>query len=527
MKHRNYRNNRREPTGGRATCRPTLTDEHVRWVASGAGLAGVLVVLLATSKYGVGLSPDSANYLASSRNLLSGGGLVCADGTQMVSWPPLFPVILSLLGRLGVEPWDGARFVNAFAFGLTVYMSGLLFRKVLVSRMLVLAAIAAVLLSPALVSVSVMAWTELLFALLLVLYLGRLYAFISGGRTSTFALLCLVTVLAGFQRYMGASLILSGALAMLIVMSRVSAKRRAVYALVYGLVCGVPILLWLARNYRLTNTFTGSRPSALTAVWPAVSGVFAEVAGWLAPHAPRVHAAWVAPVAGAVLCVGCGYLVRRASTSTDKTRSGMLHVAVLVAAVYIAAVLAVVSRDAVSQLPRFIAPLFPLAVMLAMEAAEYLARRLAAHLRRGLLADRALLFLYAGWLAYAAFQTIVLTRDWTRDGAGGYNTRAWRESETVRWLRDHPPPGDVISNGPDALRVLAGTNARMTPRFESTSGQPLPPHVPTPVYLVWFHRIGRPYLYRPDELAQHYGLVLVQGLTDGDVFYVVKPESEW
>jgi hypothetical protein len=444
----------------------------------------------------------------------------------MVSWPPLFPVILSLLGRLGVEPWDGARFVNAFAFGLTVYMSGLLFRKVLVSRMLVLAAIAAALLSPALVSVSVMAWTEPLFALLLVLYLGRLYAFISGGRASTFALLCLVTVLAGFQRYIGASLILSGALAMLVVMSRVSAKRRAVYALVYGLVCGVPVLLWLVRNYHLTSTFTGPRPAVLEAASPALSLVLATVERWLIPQTTEAPPHWTVWVVAPAVGVGGAYLLRRAVARANVARATQLRIAFLTVAFFFAGVVALVSRDEAAQMQRFLAPLYPAAVLLAFAVLEYLADRTAARQNNGPLVRRTLLLLCAGWLLYGATVTFSSIREWIRDGAGGYNSTEWRESETVRWLRKNPPPGPIVSNGPDGLRVLAGISARMSPRRADAQGRQTAPVVTTPAYLVWLHRIGRPYLYRPDELAQHYGLVLIQRLSDGDVFYVPGPKSE-
>ena len=50
---------------------------HLRWslVLSGTGVAAVLV---ATSRYGPGLTPDSVNYYSAAAGLLSGEGLVSA-----------------------------------------------------------------------------------------------------------------------------------------------------------------------------------------------------------------------------------------------------------------------------------------------------------------------------------------------------------------------------------------------------------------------------------------------------------------
>ncbi len=56
-----------------------------------AGIAGVLLCLVCTSRYGVGVSPDSANYLSAARSLLSGTGFRYCDGGIYTHWPPLFP----------------------------------------------------------------------------------------------------------------------------------------------------------------------------------------------------------------------------------------------------------------------------------------------------------------------------------------------------------------------------------------------------------------------------------------------------
>jgi len=138
------------------------------------GLMGALLVLLSTSRYGVGMSEDSVAYTSCARNLMSGDGYTChyscQDSTAFVLWPPLFPTLLAALGKAGIAPLVGARFLNAIVFGLIVFASGQLFRMHMRSTALAILATTSVLLSVSLLNVSVFAWTEPLFTLLTILF---------------------------------------------------------------------------------------------------------------------------------------------------------------------------------------------------------------------------------------------------------------------------------------------------------------------------------------------------------------------
>ena len=71
-----------------------------RWTAAvvSLALAGVGLVLLSTARYGAGLSPDSVAYLDVARSLASGKGFVSHTGEPLVWWPPLYPMLLALIG---------------------------------------------------------------------------------------------------------------------------------------------------------------------------------------------------------------------------------------------------------------------------------------------------------------------------------------------------------------------------------------------------------------------------------------------
>jgi len=61
---------------------------------------GSLFVIISTSNYKAGLSPDSVEYLAAANNLLLGKGLLTYNGLPFTEWPPLYPILLFLLSFL-------------------------------------------------------------------------------------------------------------------------------------------------------------------------------------------------------------------------------------------------------------------------------------------------------------------------------------------------------------------------------------------------------------------------------------------
>jgi hypothetical protein len=90
-------------------------------------LAGAIIVLVFTARYGAGLSPDSVGYLGVARNLMAGAGVQTYDGAAFVVQPPLYPALLALVGYIfHADPLAFAHIVNALIFAAIVYLGGLL-----------------------------------------------------------------------------------------------------------------------------------------------------------------------------------------------------------------------------------------------------------------------------------------------------------------------------------------------------------------------------------------------------------------
>ena len=133
-------------------------------------LLGIFLVLIATSKYGIGLTPDSISYISAARNLVHQNQLVKYDGSQFLHWPPLYPLMLALFELAGVHAFIGARFLNALLFGGIVYLFGILFIRSsrTAGKISILCAPLSVLLSIPLLQLAINAWSEPLFIFLII-----------------------------------------------------------------------------------------------------------------------------------------------------------------------------------------------------------------------------------------------------------------------------------------------------------------------------------------------------------------------
>src|SRR3990172_3099143 len=118
------------------TTRSLLRSKEMRfWLALVALCGGAIILLLVVTRWGIGLSPDSAIYIAGARSLLEGHGISFPLGAgrwqPITAWPPFYSIVLAVLGLPGVDPWIGARFLNAVLLGANAILTALILRRVL------------------------------------------------------------------------------------------------------------------------------------------------------------------------------------------------------------------------------------------------------------------------------------------------------------------------------------------------------------------------------------------------------------
>ena len=217
-------------------------------------LIGIAIVGYSTV-WGAALSDDSYYYISSARNLLASRGF-----DLVPNFPPLLPLLLSLIGLFKVDPLISIRWVNALLFGLNIYLIARIVYTLTESYMFSLLGAFIALISSTLIMVHSWAMSE---ALYICLTLAGIWIYTLGHEKSSwniplFTGLCFG--LAAATRYIGLSLLFAGGIFWLVEAGKTN-QIRIRNAMIFSVAGVIPLLLWIIRNKivagQLTNRVFG------------------------------------------------------------------------------------------------------------------------------------------------------------------------------------------------------------------------------------------------------------------------------
>ena len=204
-----------------------------------------------TKPFGIGLTTDSVAYLWSAENLANGIGLGRLTGAgelkPMTHWPPLYPLILALMNKLGLDIFSAARWLGGICFSLAVFLTGWLLKKITRSFIFTIAALILLLVSSALWETGIRAMTEQLF---MIFCLGGIFSVDRYWTGNQIRYLVFAAVLfgAGFlTRYAGISIIITVA-SLLLFKTGSSLIKKFVRSFLFGIGSSLPLGLWLGYN---------------------------------------------------------------------------------------------------------------------------------------------------------------------------------------------------------------------------------------------------------------------------------------
>lgn len=458
------------------------------------GLPGLLTLLFAT-RWGVGLTPDALVYVGSARSLLDGYGLALAvgglDHTPITHHAPFYPFLLSLLTVGIIDPLVVARWLNAFLLG----MNGLMVWAVVSSHYSVVSSQAVgdrevdhrllfgrwlplvgglLLLVAPMLEVHAFALTEPLFLLLLVGSVWFLARYLTAVEETTavsplhpyLIYTAILLALACLTRYAGLAFVGAAVLA-LFFFDNGSWRQRLGRGLLFGLLAGLPLGLWLLRNRLLTGTGTSRQlffhPIHMGHIQQAVD----TFSSWLLLplHLPGLVKLGLLAL---LLVVGTGLLWWVYGRSLPPLFK-LLGLFSLVYLLFLAVSISFV--DANTPLDhRILSPIYLMGVVGGMGAltAVYTHKPLPSYLQLGGV-GLLLLFLTAQGVQSAGWVQQV-----HQDGLG-FNQRVWQQSALLAEVRALPPDVVLYSNAPSAVHFLAGRPVQALPRqMEATTQQPNP-----------------------------------------------------
>jgi hypothetical protein len=498
-------------------------------------IAGVFLILACTSKYGAGISHDSIAYIYAARSLADGKGfLYFGYETPFVQWPPLFPALLGLMLKAGVDCAIMGRYINALVFGLIIFFTGRRFLSKIETYPLALAGQTAILLSYPLVFVSKFIWTEPLFILFLTLFIFKLEDYLIENKAKNLVLSSVFAALACLTRYIGVTAIITGLL--LLFLQSKKLQRKLANMAVFGFVSTVPLMIWFVRNYRVFSTIAGSRMPSQYTLGQNLKLTFMTAASWFLPgtgfSVPLKVAVLVCIILLAIFIVifalpgGKKYRVSDGMPGYGKA-SAVYIIApaffVVIYTIYLVVSAATVAIDAIGT--RLLVPVFVPVISIVIFLLDRLCGLLSGQASKAVLKFLLIVFTFS-LLVFPLVNVVALTEDAVNNGAGGYSSKKWKYSETIEYLKNNLSGCNIYSNYPDAIYLHAGMPARYTPKkagpepygfgsFEKSvqkSGN---------TYIVWFDQEISGSLYAPEDLTIHFELEQVVKTADG-VVYAIK-----
>jgi hypothetical protein len=244
---------------------------------------GLALVLTATSKYGAGVSSDSARNLSTADSLLMGRGFVDMLGTPLVLWPPLYPLLLAGLSYLsGLGTFQVAWYLNAGLHAGNIWLAGwLLFRSFPERPFYAVVGALAIVLSRSVLRIHANVASEPLFETLMLLFFFAAAEYLRNARRGALWAMCALAAVAALHRYLGVVLIGVAGIAIL--------RREGMRGLLRGAIplaaATLPLVSWLAfHNYGISGTLFG--PRELSAMLPLqnISLSLTKMLWWFVPR---------------------------------------------------------------------------------------------------------------------------------------------------------------------------------------------------------------------------------------------------
>lgn len=223
-------------------------------------LTATSLFLIGSSKYGIGLTGDTMNYLALSENILAGRGITGLGGEPFVLWPPGYSLIISFLIALtGANQYSVLMILNIFSLSSTLIIFFFLSTQKLQIPILRYYGMGLLVIAPGFYLVSVFAFVEVIFIpiLLLFLFLGEKWREeLTVGRVIWLSVLSLILF---FLKYIG---IISFVVILYLILrgNRREWFRNTSLSISIAV---VPAVLWLIRNFTVSGTPFGERGSSM------------------------------------------------------------------------------------------------------------------------------------------------------------------------------------------------------------------------------------------------------------------------
>lgn len=499
-------------------------------------LAAMVLGAVATSRYGAGVASDSVKYLAVAQNLLDGNGLFDHRGLPLLSWPPLYSMLLAGMHVLtGLDVFVAGWYFNIFLLGFDLFLSGAIFQRVFITKP-AYAYLAAVFVFLSISSLRIHATigSDAFYLTMTLLFLLAMDAYVQRRSYRAFAWVVVLSTLAPLLRYVGLALAVTAGIVILIE-NRKSMRVLLRDGFVLGIFSIAPIFWWLViHNIMTYGSLWGTSNDRTVDVVLNIELALTKMLHWFVPYLSVLMPVLTRPfIVLGVFALGLALINRKSRGSwlvwfreftVPSTYPTMIYAFVYFWAV---ALTIITSDHRYLHSDRYYVILLVPTMIFAFATYDQLIKP---HIKLSAQqAAYALVVIFALWTIYPLYGLReYLVNALERGEPSDYNlfnTRAYHESQIVpamQKLRENQPDAIVYSNYGDAVWFYTRKPVTILPIrdvADLTIAYAGWPHVKAG-YIVWFKPNEYKHYLAPEELAQFASLELVYTDASGDIYFV-------
>ena len=350
-------------------------------------------------------------------------------------------------------------------------------------------------------------------------------------------------------------------MAVLLILSHRNLQTRLIHTTLFVLIALIPLGIWAIRNQILSGALFGPRTPSTYTLSQNVVFTFGTVALWYLPSKALLVRGYLLikpyillillglATAAAVFFVTIGLkeIYVRAKAILLKMKPVVLFILVYTIFLIFSSTIAAFDRIGT----RLLSPIdIPVILLVVVSVASVLG------IFQKTFAPKTITILtgaiFGLWLLCFPVRFFISNvADYMSQGAGGYSTTAWRDSETIWYLQQHAlQPGHVVySNEVSALYILVNLTSEPSPMktvdlvtHSLTEPSTLQNHWPKSdsAYLIWFDDLHLDYQFTPEdlnrianveqksfrvtpaELQTNMNLQRLAHLGDGSIYFVTK-----
>lgn len=482
-----------------------------------AAVCGFFIVYLFTHHSSIGVSPDSVVYTSAARNLYYHGTLEAYNHMPLVDFPVLYPLFLSLsLFITRLDPVVTGGIINGLLFAAVIYICGHIMKQIMRSRLVKWVLLLGLLLSPALLDIYTMLWSETLFIVLSMVFIMLTAWYFKKPSVARVIPMAVCAGLACTTRYAGVTFIFTGCFLIFFHLP-LRIKKRLTHSIVFGLVSSSFFIANLIRNASITGTFTGNREKSTTSFFTNLYYYGKVLYYWL-PFMKNSEAL-VTVFAIVFLLAAIALMVWRIRTNYN--HESYQNIAMAFGIIYILFILVTASISRYETINnRLLIPAYAPLLLVTVYAFGRLSFKIMFFRKTLTIVLLAAVFLL--FITSQAMESYTMYQEYNTWGIPGYTDDGWRNSPITQYLKQHPKvfsnPAPVYSNAHEAAYFTADVSAESLPHTVDT--EDVETFLTTGRhYLLWYAHIDDPDLVTLDYIRAHKNLTEVVTTGDGVIYW--------